>query len=465
MSPDKDGTIAAFCRRFPNKVARDCRLSEAGLVLAAFRATFVGNYALNVTTIRGITRDKGLGRDVIERGIAENKKAGYLERWQGKRKADGTFPFATEKLRLPECGFAGCYVSRGWFNGSLSLKELAGLLYLRAGAGKGSAKVFARELGARFGWSRPTAAKVIKGLIKRQLLVPTTVRKADGTFASTTYVVPHLNREFPTVKIPGHGTEAEAVNEPATDEASTVKNPGHGSPGHGFSGHTRSNTLHAPPSEDHPSPTTRESPRVGKYASAEAPPHSERAEGSEILLGWITSDDELAGQAINDVDPDAIAQVSAVVAEAKLRKLVREATEKRVTLEILTPAGLYAVRYLAASIVNDEVGPADALVAILNAMWARIGSRPGQWLNSLALIGRRFAGEDCDGCAQFYAENGKPKFRVEKAPKRAAAPKDQNLQTLAEADHAKTLAPRLLRDPAGLAAFLGKNGGEDALQI
>jgi hypothetical protein len=176
-------------------------------------------------------------------------------------------------------------------------------------------------------------------------------------------------------------------------------------------------------------------------------------------LGWITSDDELTGRAINDVDPEAIAQVSAAVAEDKLRELVREATEGRVAREILTPAGLYAVSYLAASIVNDEVGPADALVSVLNAMSARIGSRPGQWLNSLALIGRRIAGEDCSGYAQFYADNGQPK-QVDRP-----VPTDRNLQTLVQADHAKTLAPRLLHDPVGLLDFLSKNGGEEALEI
>jgi hypothetical protein len=60
-------TDRAFCLCFPNSVARDARLSGAGLVTAAFRATFADDrsgYGLNEKAIRGIVRGKGFGRNM-----------------------------------------------------------------------------------------------------------------------------------------------------------------------------------------------------------------------------------------------------------------------------------------------------------------------------------------------------------------------------------------------------------------
>src|SRR5262245_52517588 len=151
--------------RLPNEVARDKRLSDAGLVRLAYRATFVGTFALNATALlrRPIVRGAGFGRDVIERATAEGVACGYLERWQPRRAAGKTFASAVEKLTLPPCGAsgnAGRMVYRKWFDATLSVQEMAAYLYLRAGTGNGPG-MYAKELAARFGWSRPTAAKVI----------------------------------------------------------------------------------------------------------------------------------------------------------------------------------------------------------------------------------------------------------------------------------------------------------------
>jgi hypothetical protein len=231
----------AFCLRFPNSVARDTRLSETSVVILGYRATFADDrsgYGLNETNLRGIVRGKGFGRNVIERGIAESRAAGYLRRWQGGRKSDGTFSYAVDAVDLPPAGATGKarrIVLRSWFNGSLTLKEMAALIYMRAGTGKGP-RMYARELAVRFGWSRPTAAKVIEGLRAKALITQTQGRRPDGTLDGVTYaVVPKLPRNLATasVKKPGHGAEA-----------TTVKKPGHGSPGHGFPGHTRRVPLH-----------------------------------------------------------------------------------------------------------------------------------------------------------------------------------------------------------------------------
>ena len=59
--------------RLPNSVVRDKRLSEVGLVLLAYRATFTDTFTLNATALRRkpIVRGGGLGCNAIKRAIAE----------------------------------------------------------------------------------------------------------------------------------------------------------------------------------------------------------------------------------------------------------------------------------------------------------------------------------------------------------------------------------------------------------
>jgi hypothetical protein len=169
---------------------------------------------------------------------------------------------------------------------------------------------------------------------------------------------------------------------------------------------------------------------------------------------------------MDNIAPETTDQVAAVASDEELRCRVLEATDKRIAGEILAPAGLFAIRYLAATLIQGDgaITPADALIAVLNAIWARIGSQPGQRLNSLALIGKRMGGEAYTGAdVRFYANNEQPMFRVSAAPP-PSPPPDSALLTLLRADHANTLAPKLRRDARGLKAFLAKHGREDALE-
>ena len=98
----------------------------------------------------------------------------------------------------------------------------------------------------------------------------------------------------------------------------------------------------------------------------------------------------------------AVAEITALAPDPALARLIRDATGgSRVAPEILTPAGLHAVRRLVATLMLDPTGmeAGDALVAVLVAIQARIGDRPGEWLNSLALLGKRMA-------AAVYTETG-----------------------------------------------------------
>ena len=162
-----------------------------------------------------------------------------------------------------------------------------------------------------------------------------------------------------------------------------------------------------------------------------------------MLLAWADGDplNELP-----DVDVDTVDEMKAFANDDRLRGWVLQATEERVAPEIVTSAGLYAVRHLAATLLVDDEGlaPADALISLLNAMYDRVGSRPRQWLNSLALIGKRIAAEQYLGWRTdaLYASDGSPRFATE------------DLRALLDADGGQTLSALLRRDNSGLHEFL-----------
>src|SRR5262245_24906531 len=97
--------------RLPNWVVDDRRLGEAALVLLAYRATFVGAYALCVVVLLAQRLVlSGFGRDVIERAIRELVAAGYLDR-QALPQGQGTYGKVREKLLLPPCAWERCWAA------------------------------------------------------------------------------------------------------------------------------------------------------------------------------------------------------------------------------------------------------------------------------------------------------------------------------------------------------------------
>ena len=81
-------------------------------------------------------------------------------------------------------------------------------------------------------------------------------------------------------------------------------------------------------------------------------------------------------------------RVTAAVSDEKLVEYIRTATAGRFSNIMLMPAGLFAVRYLAAAVLatsDDELefGPADAMAIVLNAISDRVGKCRNVWLNSL----------------------------------------------------------------------------------
>jgi hypothetical protein len=178
--------------RLPNAVVRDEVLDAASLVMLGYRATFGGEYALNVAALlaKPIVR-AGLSRHVIKRGIANYVAAGYVKRWQPPSRGRKSFSFACEKLTLPPCGASGkAYrvVFRELFDGTLSAKEIAAYLYLRAGTGRGP-YLYSRELGERFGWSRQTVSKVLNALVGLNL-----AKRTSAGYGALEMVEPMLKK-------------------------------------------------------------------------------------------------------------------------------------------------------------------------------------------------------------------------------------------------------------------------------
>src|SRR5262245_35923028 len=247
---DDDLPISDAFGILPNSVARDPKVSPELLVLISYRLTFAGDYGLNERQIcnrrDGAGTDnpivcRGLSRDVFRRAIDLGDRLGLMKRWQPPGNT-GQFKFAQDRLTLPPCGasgFAGRRVYRGWFDGKLDVKELAALLFLRAGTGKG-AGIYVRELEARFGWSRPTALRVMHTLDQRCLIETHKDRDQRGRFKSTTYVpgpMPgaatvkntgdgfHRRREKPAANIesPSHEPLSSGESLPRRESPSTEK--------------------------------------------------------------------------------------------------------------------------------------------------------------------------------------------------------------------------------------------------
>jgi hypothetical protein len=186
---------------------------------------------------------------------------------------------------------------------------------------------------------------------------------------------------------------------------------------------------------------------------------------------------ELGGLAV-----DLVAELAGAYPDAALRALIGRATRGRVGPPLLTDDGLYAARYLAAVVmsraraelaaadreqdnaVSPQATPQGAMQVILRAMWDRIGNRPGTWLNSYGLIGRRLGGELYHG----YNTGDRPRlYRPRPTEERLTdgTGGDDALQIVREAGGYAVLVPGLQDGAdanAALLAFLndeaGKNG-------
>ncbi|MFZ0853575.1 MAG: hypothetical protein WAO08_30815 [Hyphomicrobiaceae bacterium] len=429
----------------PHEVARDKRVSPELLILIGFRLTFadqqtgygLGDHICNRRDGHGKPiLSQGLSRDVFRRGLTLGDKLGLIKRWQPAGKA-GLFSFAQDQLDLPRSGasgFAGRRVYREWFDASLALKEMAALLFLRAGTGKGPG-TYCRELMERFDWSKPTALKVIMALNGRGLIEARRTRDQRGCFRSTSYVE-GLPPNAATVKNTGDGfyrlrekppTHAEETPLPVSPPSFTSFTAGE-SPRRT----ERSYVSAASPAEA--APLSNGLAEVGLKTASENP----------RLLGWVGTEDggpPAAADLLDVIDPMEVMDITGAVSDAGLAEATQEVTGGRVHAEIVAPAGLHAIRVLAAYVLQQDrdLSPGQALGQVLRVIREQIGDK-GRWLNSLSVIGLRIAGEAYKG-RSLAAEH---------------------LEELRRADGAKVLASRLFGAGKGTLTALINEFGTDA---
>jgi len=315
----------------------------------AYRATFVGAFALSVLVLlaQRLLRS-GLGRDVIERAIREIVAAGYLVRQQRPSRGRGTYPKVREKLLLPPCDRSACntwrIVCRGWFDGTLSVKEMAAFLYLRAKRG-----ATAKDLRDRFGWSPPTARKVLRALVelnlaraKGQRYLPSTAAAVWPT-TSENFQGPKSEKSQGTV-----GLEREKVQ--GTYLSYGVKNNERASQLASLAGLSAATLAVA---NDEKQTATPGNPAAAFFAA------------SSNGCAWEI-------QPVDGVASEKVAAVAALATDKELAAAIKAATGGRVADVVLSPPGLNAFRQLAGSLVATEITPAAALKRVLDAAHARL---------------------------------------------------------------------------------------------
>ena len=170
---------------------------------------------------------------------------------------------------------------------------------------------------------------------------------------------------------------------------------------------------------------------------------------------------------MNDAETQ-LGAVERVYSDSDLKAALQNATQKRVDPKILSAAGLFSVRILAAMVLaradtNEDRSAADALGQVLAAITERIGNRKGTWLNALSMVGQRIAGYLCSGySSEVYRPQSatgptssakKARSERKKVPPALAA----TISEIKQADGSKVLSPAVLKDHAGLERLLARD--------
>jgi len=160
-----DAEIVDIPRQYgllPNVVALSPTVEDVALAMAAYRTTFAGRFVLTVRDIGRIAR-RGSGERPYWRGLRILQAEGLLERRTAPSGRQGPAHVVDDVLTLPEeIGRRYRRVERRWFDGTLSVKALAFLLFVRA---SGDERASAWQIARRFAWSPPTVKRVADELI------------------------------------------------------------------------------------------------------------------------------------------------------------------------------------------------------------------------------------------------------------------------------------------------------------
>jgi hypothetical protein len=431
------------CWRLPNAAARDVELAPDGLVLLAYRITVAdsrSSWGLHAGTLREICVGHGSGNGSCQKAIANIRNQGYLDRHTrkanrvrdgksvevtiggNKRDADGRWLKMKDRLtgKALDCGVSGNasrHICRKWFHGQLTVKEMATFLYLRAGAGPRKGPVMVKDLKDRFGWSERTALKVLNQLREKGLVEKRQHRTKSGQMARTSYSAVDVDEQL-VPKVAAHGD---------FDQATSRKKPSNGLPSNGETLNTRRLFLHALPLEELPSRTAiRRNSRFRSENACNFEELRDEAWCNNSLLGWMTSDEAITRD-VEDGDFDGrLAEMWDEFAEAlpdqTLLVMVKEATAGKVHRDILSPAGLCAIRWLSlvraftySEICSDEDLEIGEVVSgahdLMKDLSANIRDKD-RYLNSLRLVGERLLGCVFTGVGIERQGMYSPRFKV-----------------------------------------------------
>ena len=165
------GTIVDLPTRafgmLPNSIAVDPTIEHGALVMIAARLTYAGSWVMTERATARLVR-RGLARHVYQRSMRTLVNRGLIKRHREPNGRQGRGEIVDDRVCLP----AGetdhrRRVERAWFNGKLSLKAAAVLLFIRACAG-GEARPW--HIAKRFGWSASTVKTVVDELYRARLV-------------------------------------------------------------------------------------------------------------------------------------------------------------------------------------------------------------------------------------------------------------------------------------------------------
>lgn len=405
VEADRPAKARGAFTRFPNAVARDRAVEPETLVYSAWRATFADDMSTFKSDEAAIVKAKivsdGFGKNVVRRAIASACSLGFqlAEERQGPRgpilarpqkNVNGCFEKVEETFGFPPSPDGFSIVYRNWFDGTLSLKAMAVRILLNAGIGKGP-WVYAREVAARFDWKVETATKYLNELHAQGLVIIDRPRGKKGRFDGVRY---RLGRPAKSGKF------------------TATRNPGTGNPGTGKSGSVekeRKTALNG----GLPSTDDEEKREVLLSDRQKCLPDDPRKPWEGVEFKWSAiadhSVEELlseletyeygAGERIEEaVDAEHLDAIDEVIDDDTLAVAISQATEQRINQDMLSDEGLDTARWLAAALMAHSADTDYALTAaeaidhLLDALSIRIGGRPGEWLNSWSLIGRRLSG-------------------------------------------------------------------------
>lgn len=394
MQPQPYKTDGPF-GQIPNYVTRDLGIDDylgaAELALVAYRVTFVGPFGLNAGNCRGAF-SAGMGRDVFESTVAKLRKRGLIQRTQSVR--DGRFDYARDGLIFsPYANYRIAW--RWWFDGKLTVKEISALVVVRASWSNG---LRSKELAARFGWSDKLAGQVARSLVNRELLVAVPCRsKRTGRALEIRYVDAETHR-----------SKIRARDQPSISRARKTRAHTYGT--------TFTDSTDGTRCSDVPATFCETESNLVSALPAEARAQKglsmiEQAYADDCLLGWTRRG---AGKPWEiPIDHDGVYALALetydIADDDSLADAIREVTRNGAATHLLAPAGLYAFRLLAVSVLADAPDEVDlddvreALLGLLKALAVRIGAQSDR-IQSWRLLGERLAGTIYSGGDEaFYA--------------------------------------------------------------